>query len=279
VWPQVAAAARYAIDIRFRLLDYFYTAFWRQTIMGTPSINPMVWFYPHDANTFGIDGQFWFGDSILVSPVLEENSTSVEIYLPDDIFYDWNNGFSVVRGNGSMVELTDIDFTTIPLYVGGGSVIPLRSESANTTTELRTKPFQLLVAPGLDGRALGSLYLDEGNLIEQPSTAIINFDYSNGSLFISGYFEYQAGVNIETVTILGVTDPPSSVMVGGTENAPFSYDNQTQVLTINTTIPLTGDTTVTLGMTQVYTGFAERRKGWLCPLMLLPLITALLCIL
>jgi alpha-glucosidase len=278
VWPLVAAAARYAIDVRLRLLDYFYTAFWRQTTLGTPSIAPMVWFYPDDANTFGIDGQFWFGSSILVSPVLEENSTSVEIYLPDDIFYDWNNGFRVVRGNASMVELTDIDFNTIPLYVGGGAVIPLRSESANTTTELRTKPFQLLVAPGLDGSAIGSLYLDEGNLIEQPSTALINFQYWNRSLLISGYYEYQAGVNIETVTILGVSDPPSSVTVGGTENVPFSYDNQTQVLTINTTIPLTGDTTVTLGLAQVYTGFAETRQEGLCPLMLVCLIAALVCI-
>lgn len=93
--------------------------------------------------------------------MLEENTTSVEIYLPDDIFYDWNNGFNPVRGTGSNVTLSDVDFNTIPLHIRGGNILPLHAESANTTTELRKKPFQLLVAPGLDGIASGSLYLDE----------------------------------------------------------------------------------------------------------------------
>lgn len=263
VWPLVAASARYAIDIRFRLLDYWYTSFYTQTVDGTPSLNPLFYLYPNDTNTFPIDTQFFFGAAVLVSPVIEENSTSVEIYLPDDIFYDWNDGFSPVRGSGANITLSDVDFNTIPLHIRGGSVLALRAESANTTTELRRKPFQILVAPGLDGRATGSLYLDEGDLIEQPSTSLISFTYADGSLSMTGRYDYDAGVDIEVVTVLGVAGAPGSVRVGD-GSAAFSYDERNQVLTINATIPLTGDATVSVGLTQPYTGAAARRDGGIC---------------
>lgn len=223
----------------------------------------MFYAYPTDSNTFAIDGQFLYGDAVLVSPVLEENSTTVDIYLPNDIFYDWNNGFSPVRGNAANVTLSDVDFNTIPLHIRGGFVLPLRAESANTTTELRKKPFQLLVAPGLDGSATGSLYLDEGDLLEQPSTTFINFTYSGGSLSMTGNYGYQVVVNIEAVTVLGVSSPPQSVNIGGSESTSFTYNEATQALTVNATIPLTGDVTIRVGqgLTQPYIGAAMRLGG------------------
>ena len=225
----------------------------------------MFYVYPTDGNTFAIDGQFFYGDAVLVSPVLEENSTTVEIYLPNDIFYDWNNGFSPVRGNAANVTLSDVDFNTIPLHIRGGFILPLRAESANTTTELRKKAFQLLIAPGLDGSASGSLYLDEGDLLEQPLRTFINFTYSGGSLSMTGTYGYQAGVNIEAVTVLGVSSPPQSVNIGGSESTAFTYNETTHALTINATIPLTGDATIRVGqgLTQPYTGAATGvQRSW-----------------
>jgi alpha-glucosidase len=201
-WPIVAEAAKVAIDVRYRLLDYIYTALWQQTQDGTPLVNPMFFQYPNDTTTFPIEYQYFFGDAVLVSPVTDVNSTSVNIYLPDDIFYDFFTGLPV-RGEGKWLQLNNINYTTIPLHIRGGTILPLRISSANTTTELRKQNFNIVVAPGLDGTASGQLYLDEGDAIDQPQTSLIQYTYANGTLHWDGRFGYDPGVHVARVTLLG----------------------------------------------------------------------------
>ncbi|KAF1831896.1 hypothetical protein BDW02DRAFT_504169 [Decorospora gaudefroyi] len=201
-WPLTTAAARNAIAVRYRLLDYFYTAFQRQTETGVPSLNPMFYLYPEDSNTFTIEHQFFYGDSILVSPVLEENSTDVDIYLPNDIFYDYWTG-ERIQGNGEFISLSDVGFDTIPLHIRGGSILPLRAESANTTTELRKNDFVLWIAPNATNQATGSLYLDDGDSLVQNGTSWISFEYDNGRFSMDGEFGYETDVVVKNVTVLG----------------------------------------------------------------------------
>ena len=79
-----------------------------------------------------MDLQAFFGYYLLVSPVTEENSTSVDIYLPDDQFYDFYT-YEPIRGEGKNMSLSDIDYTSIPLHIRGGGILPMRTESAMTT--------------------------------------------------------------------------------------------------------------------------------------------------
>lgn len=144
----------------------------------------------------------------------EENSTSVTIYLPDDRFYNFDT-WEVVEGEGAEITLNDVDFTEIPLHVRGGAIIPLRSEGALTTTEVRTKPFHLIVAPDRDGKANGKLYLDDGDSIEQPSVSEIEFSYEDGVLKVTGSFEYTAeDARVSAVKILGAEEPSKNPSYG-----------------------------------------------------------------
>ncbi|KAJ6160394.1 hypothetical protein N7470_003790 [Penicillium chermesinum] len=207
-WPTVAAAARKSIDTRYRLLDYLYTAFWRQTQTGEPFLQPLFYVYPHDANTFDNQLQFFYGDALLISPVHDKGQTSVTAYFPDDIFYDFYT-HKPLRGHSANITLADIHLTDIPVHIRGGYVIPLRIEGkgstgpAQTTAELRRRNFELLVAPGLDGSATGELYLDDGESIVPNTTSLVTFQYKNGTLHIGGKFGYKAGVLVESITLLG----------------------------------------------------------------------------
>lgn len=234
-WPRVAEAARKIIDIRYRLLDYLYTAFHRQTQTGEPFLQPMFYVYPTDTNTFSNQLQFFYGDSLLISPVHDEGQTCVDAYFPNDLFYDWHTGH-VVRGHGANITLSNIDVTEIPIHIGGGSIIPLRSKSAMTTTELRHRGFEILIAPNLDNYASGELYLDDGESLHPTSTSTIRFEYLDGQLHIGGEFGYRSNVPIESVTLLG--------QKGAKPRRDGQYDGARQAITKEVKVELTGPAVV-----------------------------------
>ncbi|CAI4213599.1 unnamed protein product [Parascedosporium putredinis] len=124
-WEVVAESAKNAIDIRYRLLDYIYTAIHKQTIDGTPVVNPMFFLYPNDPETYGLELQYFYGSGLLVAPVTEENSTSVRVYFPDDIFYDWYT-HEALDSSGQYEDLT-APLTKIPLFVRGERFFPRES--------------------------------------------------------------------------------------------------------------------------------------------------------
>jgi alpha-glucosidase len=209
-WPLVASAARHAISVRYQLLDYLYTALARQSRDGTPALSPLWFAYPEDEATFDIDAQFLFGDCVLVSPVVDDDAADATVYLPDDILYDWDTR-RPLRGRGAWVTIYDVPFDRIPIHVRGGCIVPLRrAQGANTTTELRDRPFELLVAPGVDGTAAGSLYVDDGlSLDGGPDRREVKFRYdpeaglameSEGGAAMD---LARLGINVEEVTIMG----------------------------------------------------------------------------
>jgi len=228
-YPLVTEAAKNAIAIRYQLLDYFYTSFYEQNQTGNPSVQPMFFHYPNDKNTFSLGYQYFYGPGILVAPVTEENSTSTQVYLPDDVFYDYYT-HETVRGKGAEVTLNDIAYTSIPLYYKGGAIVAQRAKSANTTTELRKQDFSIVIAPSLNGTASGDLYLDDGESVDQPAISYIHFTYDNSGKFaMSGTFDYDSGVAITSITVLGSK--------GG---------NSKRNAKVETTIPLTGPHSVQL---------------------------------
>ncbi|KAH8919533.1 glycoside hydrolase family 31 protein [Atractiella rhizophila] len=211
-WPIVTSSAKNAIDIRYRTLDYFFTQVHTQHLDGTPSIQPLFFAYPNDTNTYGIDLQFLWGDSILISPVTEENATSVTFYLPDEHWYDIKTYQKTVGGGKN--HTLDVPLDEIPIHIKGGSVIPLRAESANTTKVLRTKDFELVVAVDKAGKASGSLYIDDGVSIEPDSSyrATYSFEYSNST----STFKVDVPVTgYKNVIFLGLGSEPSSITVSG----------------------------------------------------------------
>jgi alpha-glucosidase len=212
-WPMTIEAGKKAIETRYKLMDYIYTALYYQTKTGVPMINPLWFLYPNDANTFAIQEQWFYGDALLISPVTKEDSEEVTFYLPQDLFYDYWTG-ETVQGQGANVTQSGIKYTDIPVHIRGGSIIPRRVNSANTTALLRQEGFEVLVAPDAQGNAKGRLYIDEGEKIEQTAVSEISFEYKDGKLTTTGSMAYAPAtgesVTVDKVILLGRQEDSSA---------------------------------------------------------------------
>ena len=74
----MAAIGRNVLAIRYSLLPYYYTLFYKAQRKVDPRnspsatvTRPLFFEFPKDANTYSIDRQFMVGSALLISPVLE----------------------------------------------------------------------------------------------------------------------------------------------------------------------------------------------------------------
>ncbi|KAK4032344.1 glycosyl hydrolases family 31-domain-containing protein [Parachaetomium inaequale] len=202
-WEIVTEVAKKAIDVRYRLLDYLYTAIWRASEEGRAAVSPLWFHYPGDAATWGVQTQWFLGEGLLVSPVVDDNSQAVSYYLPKDVWYDFWTGERVVS-TGEMKSVDGVGWGDIPVHIKGGTILLMRAKSANTTTELRKQNFVITIAPGVDGTAKGALYLDDGESLDvRDQKSQITFSWNGKALEASGTFGYATDAVVERVVVLG----------------------------------------------------------------------------
>jgi alpha-glucosidase len=109
------------IELRYRLMPYFYSAFWEHNRYGFPILRPLV-MQEQDVNLnhFRQD-EFTFGDKILVCPVMDPGVKSRPVYLPKgDWYHYWTH--EKLKGGAEIVIDTPLD--SMPIFVKAGSVIP-----------------------------------------------------------------------------------------------------------------------------------------------------------
>ncbi|KAK0611263.1 glycosyl hydrolases family 31-domain-containing protein [Immersiella caudata] len=203
-WELVTRAAKRAIETRYRLLDYVYTALYKASETGRPIASPLWFAWPGDEATYAVERQWLWGEYLLVSPVVEEGSMQVEMYLPEDVFYDFWTG-ERVQGGGKVVVMVDVGWDEIPVHVRGGGIVPMRVRGGMTTEEVRRENFEILVAEGLNGTAKGELYLDDGVSLEAGrNKSVIEFSWDGEWFVMNGTFGFETTVVVERVKVTGV---------------------------------------------------------------------------
>lgn len=113
---------RRAIELRYRLLPYLYTALWQCSTTGAPLARPLAWDFPSDESALQAEDEFLCGDSLLVAPVVEQGATARTVYLPSGAWYDWWSG---ARRSGPERITVEAPLERIPLWVKAGAVVPL----------------------------------------------------------------------------------------------------------------------------------------------------------
>ncbi|XP_013407693.1 lysosomal alpha-glucosidase-like [Lingula anatina] len=230
-------AMREALVIRYTLLPYLNTLFYHSHIEGTGVVQPLMYMYPKDTQTYAIDKQFMWGSGLMISPVLDQGQTEVRAYFPDDTWYDYYTGEPVPGGH---TILLSAPLEKINLHVRGATIIPTQPPGgATTTTYARMQPFSLIVALIEVGYANGDLYWDDGESLDAVENGKYTYITFQGSLrpnqikstVVKAGYAPSAGMKLGSVKVMGVPAPPGDVTINGVK-AMFKYNENAKMLDI-----------------------------------------------
>ncbi len=158
--PEVERVCREAIELRYRLLPYFYTALYRAAADALPILRPLALAHPDDlAVRLETPAGFYVGDALLAYPALDEGQRHADVYLPvvPGGWFDFWSGASHEGGQTLRVE-TPLD--ALPLWVRAGTVLPLAPVRQTTAEPFEALTLQVYPA---SGNFTSVLYDDAGD--------------------------------------------------------------------------------------------------------------------
>ncbi|ELK15857.1 Sucrase-isomaltase, intestinal [Pteropus alecto] len=214
-------SSRHYLNIRYTLLPYLYTLFYKAHSFGETVARPVLHEFYQDVNSWAEDTQFLWGPALLITPVLKQGAKRpwrkqrVAMYLPGD---------------------------KIGLHLRGGYIIPIQ-QPAVTTNASRKNPLGLIVALDENNTAKGDFFWDDGetkDTIENDNYILYTFSVSDNKLNITcTHSSYQEGTSLafETIKILGLVDTVTEVKVmednqSMQDHYNFTYDASDQNLLI-----------------------------------------------
>uniref|UniRef100_A0A8C1FYG6 alpha-glucosidase n=1 Tax=Cyprinus carpio carpio TaxID=630221 RepID=A0A8C1FYG6_CYPCA len=137
----VVNTSRHYLNIRYTLLPYLYTLFYKAHVNGETVVRPVMHEFYSDSETWAVHKQFMWGAHLLITPVLDpgvkitDRKATINMYLPED---------------------------KIGLHLRGGGILPVQRPDV-TTTYSRRHPMGLIVALNDNKAASGELFWDDGD--------------------------------------------------------------------------------------------------------------------
>uniref|UniRef100_A0A8C1LW00 alpha-glucosidase n=1 Tax=Cyprinus carpio TaxID=7962 RepID=A0A8C1LW00_CYPCA len=134
----VVNTSRHYLNIRYTLLPYLYTLFYKAHVNGETVVRPVMHEFYSDSETRAVHKQFMWGAHLLITPVLDpitDRKATINMHLPAD---------------------------KIGLHLRGGGILPVQRPDI-TTTYSRLHPMGLIVALDDNKAASGELFWDDGD--------------------------------------------------------------------------------------------------------------------
>ena len=226
------------VNLRYQLMPYIYTAARQAYDTGVSICRPLYYEWPEENEAYRQEGEYMFGDNILVSPVVtaanNSNKTFLKTWLPDGMWYDVTHN-EMVQGGTTISHYYGLG--DIPYFIKAGAIVVENPKMNN----LKKSPDQYIVKviPGEVGEA--SLYEDEGDTQAYAEGAFTTTTFrqtrsaSELSLTIDprqGAFEGMPSQR-EYQVIFILEEQPLTVTIDGTETDDWSYDAEMQQVKVN----------------------------------------------
>lgn len=124
------AIAKKYISFHYNLLPYIYSAFRQSVLTGLPVQRSLAIDYTFDEHIYkpAFENQYLFGSAFLVAPVTSEQK-AVNVYFPEG---NWYSLYDDQPFEGNQEQIVESPLKRLPVFVKGGSVIPMQSVIQNT---------------------------------------------------------------------------------------------------------------------------------------------------
>ncbi len=170
---------REAIKMRYQLMPYIYHAAYENTISGKPIVKPLFYYHQDDEKLIDYSEAYYFGDEIIVAPIINKEVKTKEVYLPKGWWYDFYTE-QAIQGGESINR--DISIDHIPVFVKAGAFIPM-VKNYQTTDQYPNKELLVHYYPSFDTLETHfSLFEDDGlgaKNIENENYQMIQFSAKN----------------------------------------------------------------------------------------------------
>jgi alpha-D-xyloside xylohydrolase len=213
-------------ELRYRLLPYIYTLAADSYHRDGTIMRGLAMDFAQDREVLGIDDEYLFGPSLLVSPVYEYRARKRKVYLPAGTsWYDFYSG-NVLRG-GEWIE-TAAPLNRMPVFVKAGAIIPLGPRQ-EFTGQKPDAPITLYVYTGAAGKF--ELYEDDGTTYGyergQFSRIPLTYDDATGTLSIGARSgEYPRMPRTRTFNVRWISGPTDPVNFDARADATVQYSGQ-----------------------------------------------------
>ncbi|XP_065662166.1 neutral alpha-glucosidase AB isoform X2 [Hydra vulgaris] len=234
---------RAAIRKRYRILPYIYTVMHESYVSGKAVMRPLWMEFPKDPKTFKLDDQYLFGKDLLVKPVTSSGEDEIIVYFPggeNQIWYDFDT-FEPYNGGNNEHILTPM--TKVPVFIRGGSIIPLKERVRRASSLMINDPLTLIIALNEKGDAEGEIYLDDGHSLDYKDGKYLLSEISMSSGGIMKWDKknnYSTKSWVERIIVLGMKKKPAyctSMLDNDIKSLTFTYDEIKNVLVIKKPSP------------------------------------------
>ena len=148
------------VKLRYALFPYIYTMARKSYDTGVGICRPMYYEYPECDEAYAFESQYFFGDDIMVAPVVEPSANGISskrIWFPEGNWWSVADN-RLIKGNS--IQTLDFTLDQIPYFYREGAVIVNNPPEVKSTTERPEKLIVNIVA-GQDGET--TLYEDAGD--------------------------------------------------------------------------------------------------------------------
>lgn len=127
------AKAKKLVELRYQLMPYNYTIAFENNQTGMPMMRPVFYTNPNDNLQLETNSeQYFWGPNFLIKPITQAGVKETTVKFPDDTA-NWFDFYSDKKYDSDATVAIPVEEDHIPVFVRGGSFIPMIPTIQNTT--------------------------------------------------------------------------------------------------------------------------------------------------